>query len=71
LVHYDYNAWDGAGEGSMAELIERLVAGIGIDHNAAKTANATTRQFIADTCGKVGDAFGEIVDAALGVARFV
>jgi hypothetical protein len=55
----------------MAELIGRLVAGVGIDHNAAKAADATTPQFIANTCRKVSGAFGEIVGAALGVSQFV
>lgn len=55
----------------MAELIGRLVAGIGIDPNAAKAGDATTRQFIANTCRKAGGAFGGIVGAARGVSQFV
>ena len=76
MVHYDYNAWDGAGEGTMDELSGRLLAGNDFDHKAAKadieTAVGPTREFITGARGKPGeDALGRIVSAQPDLSRFV
>lgn len=72
MVHYECDAWGGAGEGTMDELIGRRRAGfIGADRNVAKTAAGLTREFIAATRGEVGDALGETVGVRAGLSLFV
>ena len=59
---------DGAGLGAMDQLIERLVADIGVDRAAAEQAGAIILSFARE---KAGVAAGQTVAAILGLFRFI